>query len=420
MKKDFVKRTLKNGIPVYLYKDKNLKRVVMSYNVKYVSGGEFSEFYYKGEHHSVHPGMAHFLEHYLIEHAKGGNMIHVYTDRNHSFNGLTYDDMTIYYFIAIKNVKEAIKDLISFVDDPVFTEENIESVKHAIVDEVRKNFDKKYMIAHGMHSRNLYKNFEKCPKHGNHLGTKNTTLAITKEEAELCYNAYYNNENKFIVIGGNIDIDECMEYLNSIMDEMPKHENYYSEAISDKLMPVRRKYSTIEMPIDNDYLIVSYKMEHIFKDIDPLLLDLYFYLYFNLKFMNSNEFISGLIKDKVIIGGVNSSHYIFKDTIIISFATDVIDEKEFIRRLEEELSTSKIDESMFELLIKSLVANELSRMDNIYSNIRRFPLSIDLTEKLNNVDTLKKCSLDELKEVISKFKFDNRVVTYVKSNLEKE
>ena len=115
--------------------------------------------------------------------------------------------------------------LINMIDDPVFNEESIEKVKNAIIEEVTKNDDIKYRIAHNLNRRNTYKSFEAISESLNTLGTKETTNSITYDIARTCYDAFYSTNNKFLVIGGNIDIDEMVEYLEEIYKELPAHKD---------------------------------------------------------------------------------------------------------------------------------------------------------------------------------------------------
>jgi len=414
MKKDMIKKTLKNGVPVYFYKDKNLKKVVVSYNIKYGTNGFYDEFYYKDKKYKVNPGMAHFLEHYLIEHSPNGNMLHRFIGKHYDTHGGTYFDLTTYYFIGIEDIKESLKELIEMVDNPKFTSENIEEVKSAIIDELRKTDDNKYNVAFNTNRRNLYRGYSATPVCGNVLGTKKSTEAISLEDAKICYDAYYNDENKFLVIGGNIDIDEYMDYINEIIDKLPSHKNYLKKMDYDDDFKVRCEYAEVKRDIDTDFVIVSYKIKNTFKE--PILLqDLYLFLHYRLKFSSETEFTSKLINDKIIIGGIGMSTDFVFDDIIITFSADVLNKDEFIRQLEANFNTENLDEHLFDLTTRNQIANELSKLDYLYRAILRFPVEIDFSEKLYNIDTIKNCSFENMKKFIDKLDLTNRTVTLLRN-----
>lgn len=415
MKKDFVKRVLSNGIPVYLYRDKNLKKMAVSYNVKYGSLGYYDEFYYEDKLYSMPPAMAHFLEHTLIETSKYGNMLHRFKSKNYETNGGTYSELTSYYFIGINDVWESIKELINMVDDPVFGREAIEGVKGAIVEEVNKNSDDKYRIAFNVAKRNFFANFDAVSESYNTLGTKKSTESITLEEVKICYDAYYDDTNKFLVIGGNFEIDEMVEYLEDIYRELPKHPCARRGADYPDDFTVRKEYEELEKPLDTDFLIVKYKIKNIFSE-SKLLLDLYFYMFLRLKFGSDTAFVTNLIDKKIILGGISTSVDFFEDSIALTFSTDVLDKDMFLRLLNDELNAEGLDEYRFDLVKKALKVSELSKMDYIYANIIRFATGIDFSEKLYSIDIVNEINLKDIKDFIDSIDLAHcmKTVTYVK------
>lgn len=413
MKKDLIKRTLSNGIDVYIYADKNLKRVVASYNVKYGSLGYYDQFYYDGKKYSMPPAMAHFLEHTLVETAKKGNMLLKFMEKNYEMNALTYPELTTFYFVGIKNTRESLRELIEMVDDPGFDAENIEKVKLAIIEEATNKTDDKYRQGFNMNKDNAFSAFHSVHESYNTLGTAETTKSITIDDVRTCYDAYYNDHNKFLVIGGNLDVDETVAYLEEIYASLKPHVNKMKPMEYGDMLPVRKEYDEIYKPVANDYMIVSYKIRNDFA-IDDLLIDIYFLMFFRLKFASTTELVSKMISDKVIIGGIESSKDFFQGVITFTLAADVLDEKEFLKRVENSLNAADLDEYTFELIKKSMKVGELSKMDYIYRSIYHFPLGIDFTEKLYTVDRIDEITLDGLKDFIAGIDWSIKTVTVIK------
>ncbi len=415
MRKDFVKKTLKNGIPVYLYRDKYLKKMAVSYNVNYGSLGYYNQFYYEDTFYSMPPAMAHFLEHTLIETSKYGNMLHRFKEKNYEVNGATYHELTSYYFIGIKDTWESIKELIHMVEDPQFSEEAIEGVKGAIIEEVNKNSDDKYRTAFNAAKRNFYSNFEAIDESYNTLGTKESTAGITLEDVKVCYDAYYNDKNKFLVIGGNFEIDEMVDYLEEIYAELESHPCRMRKADYSDDFGVRKEYEELEKPLDTDFAIVKYKIRNDFKE-RLLLLDLYFYIFLRLKFGSDTDFVTNLIEKKVIIGGISSSVNFFDGVIELTFSADVLDKDAFLVALDKELHFDGLDAYRFDLVKKAIKVGELSKMDYIYANIIRFATGLDFSEKLYSTDVVDEITLEDVKEFIKgiDFKACPKNITYVK------
>lgn len=413
--KDMICKKLKNGIKVYFYKNKNMKRTVVSYNVNYGNLGYYDNFYYKNKFYSMPPAVAHFLEHTLIEESKYGNMLHRFKDKNYEVNGLTGLYLTSYYFVGINEIKESIKMLINMIDDPVFNEESIEKVKNAIIEEVTKNDDIKYRIAHNLNRRNTYKSFEAISESLNTLGTKETTNSITYDIARTCYDAFYSTNNKFLVIGGNIDIDEMVEYLEEIYKELPAHKDELKTQDYDEPNEVRKDFEEIVKPVDTDYIIVTYKFKNNYKK-EKIYLDLYLYFFLRMKFGSSTKFVTELINNKIIIGGIGWDTDYFKNTFTISFQADVINKDKFLEELSGQLNSKNMDKKDFELIKKTLKVNELSKLDYIYQAIKNFPFDLQYVPKIFILNHIEKITYEDVIEFIDGLSFNVKTVTHMKKN----
>lgn len=415
MDRDYIEKKLSNGITVYFLIDENMKRIHVSYNVKYGTHGYFDKFYYKDKSYHVEPAIAHFLEHMLIETSKNGNMLLNYMDRNYDANGITFPEVTSYYFVAIDSldkVKLAIKELIEMVEYPVFTEENIEKIKNAICEELKKGSDNKYQIARSNNRHNFAKNYDAVPVDNNILGSIKSTKSITLKQAKICYDAYYNDDNKFILIGGNVVIDEMMEYLECIYKDISHHPNNLKEFTYDDDLNVRCEIDKIEMDTDADYVIQTFKIKNDF-DLPQLKLDLYLYIYLTLKFASSTPFIEKLIKEDIITSGVSHIEDFFKKTIAVSISYETFNVSKAMESIKNELNLENLDREEFELLRRTLVSDEIKRQDYIYSCLYRFPTVIDFSTHLMEIDTINSLNYDEMIEIIKKLDFSISTTTII-------
>ena len=253
-----VKKTLSNGIKVYFYKDSSLKRIFMTYNINYGSLGYFNNIKLNGKKITLPFGMAHFLEHTLIEHSYKGNMLHNFLNKNYDFNGMTKMETTTYIFIGKKRYKESIKELITMVDNPVFTSEDIEHVKNAVCEELKQSNDNRYSKAFNLNKRNLYSNYEAIDKSLSTIGTVEETMKFDYDIVKTAYDAYYRDDNKFIVLGGNFNIDEMTNYLEEIYKGIKPHKVKF-EIIDDKKFELRKKEDVLYDNINTEFNIITFK-----------------------------------------------------------------------------------------------------------------------------------------------------------------
>lgn len=419
MKKEVVKKTLSNGIVAYLYADKNLKRMLACYTVNYGLLGYYDQFYYDGKLYSMPPAVAHFIEHTLMETSKYGNLLHRFKEKSYEVNARTTYEQTSYYFVGIKDTWESLKELINAVDDVNYDEEAIEKVKNAVCEEANMGLDEKYRLAFAANKRNATKAYSATYENYNLLGTAETTKSITLEDVQACYDAYYSNDNKFLVIGGNFEIDEMVAYLEDIYKELPVHENKRKPVDYGDLLPIRKPYEELSKPVANEFCIVTYKM----RDLEPnnsMEVDLYLNMFMSLKFAHDTDFVTQLIKDEVIIGGISTSLDFYKGILTVTFNADVLKREEFIKKLETQLNSHDLDEEMFELLKKSYKVNSLSKADYIYKSLLNFPRSIDFTDKLYNMEVIDSLTLEGLKKVVDSLDWNLKTVTVVKPSLKEK
>ena len=405
-----VKKTLSNGIKVYFYKDSSLKRIFMTYNINYGSLGYFNNIKLNGKKITLPFGMAHFLEHTLIEHSYKGNMLHNFLNKNYDFNGMTKMETTTYIFIGKKRYKESIKELITMVDNPVFTSEDIEHVKNAVCEELKQSNDNRYSKAFNLNKRNLYSNYEAIDKSLSTIGTVEETMKFDYDIVKTAYDAYYRDDNKFIVLGGNFNIDEMTNYLEEIYKGIKPHKVKF-EIIDDKKFELRKKEDVLYDNINTEFNIITFKERYNKEDV--LKTDIIIHL-FNNTILNT-DYIDKLNDDKIISGGIGRSADFFNGVVEMSYYADVYDSEKFYNEIINRLRNGidYIDEKDFNLIKKQMLVNEIKMYDYKYEKLHSYTDSLAFTEEIDTSDVIRNITIEDIKEEISKRKFD----IYSKTNL---
>ena len=405
-----VKKTLSNGIKVYFYKDSSLKRIFMTYNINYGSLGYFNNIKLNGKKITLPFGMAHFLEHTLIEHSYKGNMLHNFLNKNYDFNGMTKMETTTYIFIGKKRYKESIKELITMVDNPVFTSDDIEHVKNAVCEELKQSNDNRYSKAFNLNKRNLYSSFEAIDKSLSTIGTVEETMKFNYDIVKTAYDAYYRDDNKFIVLGGNFNIDEMTNYLEEIYKGIKPHKVKF-EIIDDKKFELRKKEDVLYDNINTEFNIITFKERYNKEDV--LKTDIIIHL-FNNTILNT-DYIDKLNDDKIISGGIGRSADFFNGVVEMSYYADVYDSEKFYNEIINRLRNGidYIDEKDFNLIKKQMLVNEIKMYDYKYEKLHSYTDSLAFTEEIDTSDVIRNITIEDIKEEISKRKFD----IYSKTNL---
>ena len=241
----FKKIILDNGIPLYLIVDPSMKQTVFSYNVNYGSSGDWFNFNYNGEDYRVISGYAHYLEHLLSEHSKFGDICEMNQRRMNTSIAYTAPYVTSYRIIGRNDMEKSIEDFIIAYEEPVFTSDDVESSRHAIQEEASSYSDDSATLLNHAIERNLYSGFDKYDETLSPIGDGETTRMITEDNLHTCYNAFYNDENKFLIIAGNVDEKRIVDLLNNVYAKIRPHKSSLILPTID-YSGIRQKYVALE------------------------------------------------------------------------------------------------------------------------------------------------------------------------------
>ncbi len=409
----FKKIILNNGIPLYLCVDPTMKKVFVSYNVKYGSSGKWFAFNNNGNDYRVIAGYAHYLEHLLGEHSKFGNMYSNFDKRFQNANAYTGMNETSYYFNGKDkdNIEKSLEELIVAIDTPVFDQKDVDATRHAIEEEATSRIDDTSYKLCRLLERNLYNGFELVDKTLSRIGNRETTKQITIDGLYDCYNAFYSDDNKYIIIGGNVDEQRIVDLLNNIYSKITPHN-------SSLILPeldfdsIRSKSEVINGNLDIPKVGLGMKFK---KNDSVSLRELYYVLcLIRNNLLESNE-LRDLEKkgiyDVFDFSGITlvNDYYIDYCLGFVSKYKDIL-----ISSILDLLSKRKITEKEYELSKKVLIARELRSMEKKYNHLKNFPHSISLTEDYSECDFYQSIDYNRFMEIVSSLDFSNYTVGEVK------
>ena len=155
------KITLDNGLTIYLYPDTKKHTTIFQFITLF--GGTSKDFIIDNKEVHFQDGLAHILEHYLVECNKYGNFIDILGKMEMSTNAATSLTHTKYYFEAVEKVDEGIKTIIRSVYNPIFTTDNLEKIKLPIYQEIKgkqrsKFFEENKEILHSTFKNIKFRN----------------------------------------------------------------------------------------------------------------------------------------------------------------------------------------------------------------------------------------------------------------------
>ena len=134
IKEKIYKETLDNGLEIYILPRKDVSKKVIMWGTKF--GAVDNDFTINGERVIVPDGIAHYLEHKMFEQRNGINALDALTSIGVEANAFTGATETVYLYECTDNFYEALEEFMDYVQNPYFTDENVEKERGIIGQEI--------------------------------------------------------------------------------------------------------------------------------------------------------------------------------------------------------------------------------------------------------------------------------------------
>ena len=202
---------------------------------------------------TVPEGIAHFLEHKLFE-SEDGDAFTLFSKTGACANAFTSFEKTCYLFSTTANFEESLKALITFVQDPYFTQKTVEKEQGIIGQEIRMyEDDPNWRVFFNLLTA-LYHN------HPVRIDIAGTSDSIAKIDAELlyrCYHTFYNLNNMVVAVAGNFDPDSAAKIIEDHLKDCEKVE-VTASVPADPETVVQREYVQ-QLPVAVPLFNIGYK-----------------------------------------------------------------------------------------------------------------------------------------------------------------
>lgn len=410
---------LDNNLDVYVYRKKDFHSFYAYYITNY--GALDTEFIPINENkmQKFPNGIAHFLEHKMFE-KEYGTVLEKFPLIGGSSNAFTSYTHTVYQVSGTEKFYDNIKLLIDFVENPSFTDKNVEKEKGIIKQELFMERDNPYRVFEFKKLKNL---FVKLGYGKEIVGEEKDIDSITKEDLYKCYNTFYNPSNMCLIIVTN---EEEQKVINFVKDIEDKRKVCIESSINIKNVKepknVNKEFDIIYQNVSKSELSYSFKIPINDYNLPYHKLDLYLYIIFVSNLGKLTGF--GLdLKEKGLINGnigISTSRYIDYIVPSINISTDY--PEKIIEILNEKVKNFELNENYFNMIKKSMISDFvycftsisqiMSYLFNSYINNRKI-----VTTDFKDFQEL---NFDELKEVFEKTQLDNKSILIMKPLEDKE
>lgn len=407
---------LNNGLTIYLYSDKRRHSTLFQHITLF--GGKTKDFTVNDKEYHIQDGVAHILEHYVVEENARGNFLKLLGEKQMATNASTYYNMTKYYFEAIEDVEFGIETMIRGIYAPVFNEERLEKIKKPILQEIKGRMDNKFYHSNQMTLNNCLENIKVRSIGGTLEEVSNTTL----EDVMTCYKAFYQPSNQFIVVAGSFDRDKVVKLIEDIYDELNIESCEVKLIPADEKDDVLKDYDVLEFPTGEDYTEVTYKVNlSKFSIKERLKLDFYLHYFFDICFGMTSPLYKSLVEDKIITTTLSCSNFMIDDFVLISIGSYSSNSKELEKRIKDTcLKLNTFNEEIFEIDKRDTILKIVLRSENLVDTIMPFVSNI---VEFNypypdTVSDIEEFSYDDFVSTIKSLDFSNNTVTVIQNKKE--
>lgn len=405
---------LKNGLKLILVRDTDVHSYHFDFYVNF--GGLNQEVIIDNKKVNIPCGVAHFLEHILIEKSKYGNLVELFSKKDIKFNGITNYQRTTYYFSTMHNFKGSIKKLLVALHDKKFKNIDISLIKEPIIEELQGKKDEKFFKLSSLIFRNM---FSSLPKR-NVIGTLNDINKIDYDILLLCHDIFYVPSNEVIFISGNFIIDDMIKYIESIYDNLSFKDIKYELPKIEEANKVKVKEDSFKTKTNKDYTKISYKI-----DISKLTsfekVKLSFYLSYLIddNFSNRSNLNLNLLKNNITVYDLDCNDNYVDKYLVFEIGTFTNKKEKFVSIITDKINNLEFNEDKFLIHKNKTIINFLLRDDTLGAFINPFMDNI-LTfgyydyDKISDIEAL---SFTEYKEMINKLDFSNYTInSFYKEN----
>ena len=156
----------------------------------------------------VPDGIAHYLEHKMFEQKSGVDSLYTLMGLGLNANAYTTSDHTAYLFGGVDNFYPGLDELMDYVQNPYYTDENVEKERGIIGQEINMYDNEPFSKLYINCMKGMYKN---NTININTAGSIESISHITKETLYSCYNTFYHPSNTVMVIVGDFEPEKVVK-----------------------------------------------------------------------------------------------------------------------------------------------------------------------------------------------------------------
>ena len=398
---------LDNGLTIFCATDRTKHYFYASVITKF--GGMTKGFSLNGVEYIIPEGLAHLMEHSLIDKSLYGNMFNYLNNKYVNFNGTTSKDKTTFYINTVENYEENLVDLIKMVNTPIFNDNDLEDIKKPIYEEIKRSKDNRFKNINDAIDKCMYKNI----LYTSNVGTEDSIKDIDANFLKLCHDIFYQPKNQIIVLCGNVDITKCKKIIEETYNSLNRKNIDYKLLEYDEPSEVNKREDTIIDNKNEELVVMEYKLD--LKDFTPYeKVKLTFYVRHFLKynFDDGSEIYNFMKDNKYAIYSINYDYHDFDKFMIISLSCFTKEVNIFKEKVLEIFEKLPYDLEEFNIWKKNSIVEIILRNEN--PNHILFPYMENLLlygyDDFDKVSDIESFNIDEYLNLLRKIDFSQYAI----------
>lgn len=403
----------KSGLKVYVCEKKDYNSSYALFGTRYGSIDTTFKTNNGNEFITVPEGIAHFLEHKLFE-SEDGDAFSKYAKTGASANAYTSFDRTCYLFSASSNFEDSFKILLDFVQKPYFTEATVQKEQGIIGQEINMYDDS----APWRVFFNLL-----CAIYHNHpvrIDIAGTVESIAKINAQLlydCYKTFYNLNNMFICVAGNVNAKKVFEMVDMLLvDQEPVK---ITRKMPDEPKEILKDYVEINLPVAQPLFAIGYKEELKTSNL-TVIQRVATNIINRIIFSNESELFKSLLDQELINGDFSAelfNGYGYSSIIVDGESKDPKKVKEIVDNYILQEKNKGISNEDFQRTKKAIYGGSISVFNSVESTASTLVNAAFANEGVfEEIETLKAITLEDVNVRLSEIlNVENSALSVVKS-----
>lgn len=408
---------LENGLTIMIIPKQDTNKKYVIWGTHY--GSLDSKFVIPGQSEitEVPDGIAHFLEHKMFEQKDGTNSLDTLTALGVSANAYTTTDHTAYLFETVDHFYEALDELMDYVQNPYFTDENVEKEKGIIAQEIRMGDDQPNLKVYMNAMQCMY---EKNPITIDIAGTVETINQIDKDVLYQCYNTFYHPSNMAMVVCGDFRPTEILEEIKKRL--VPKTaQGEIKRIYPEEKIEINDARKEAIMEVNMPLFIIGIKDKIISGKEEMIKRHIAIEILLNMLIGKSSELYKRLYEDSLLMSELELE-YEFHDTFAhVLIGGQSKDPDQLLKELKNEIEKKKEEgfaKEQFNRVKKMIYGSYIKEYNDVASVARMF-LS-DYFSGINSFDYLEEynqVTMEYVEQILKEvFQEENMILSIVKGN----